>query len=318
MDIITLGLFLVAAFAGGLVSGISGFAMGLVVSGAWLHIITPSQNALLIVLCGLVTQGSGIWRVRHAIAWRTVLPFIIGGAIGVALGTALLTTVNQTTVRITMGVLLVVYSLYGLLRPSLGLVKGSMPTEVGVGVANGLIGGLTGLGGIAVTIWCQLGGGPKDSQRAIFQPVMFATFVMTAISFGFAGAYTLEAMKLYALALPALTVGIWCGLKLYGKLDDAAFRRIILVLLLAAGVSLIAPAMVRWTQNGSIAATRPPQESLITARLPLAIEPRNNCCLGETQTPRQTVHRPSSAQHSTCRGVCAWTEENIDLFLSSS
>ena len=107
MDMITLGLFLAAAFAGGLVSGISGFAMGLVVSGVWLHIITPGQNALLIVLCGLVTQGAGIWRVRHAIAWRTVLPFIIGGAIGVPLGTALLTTVNQTTVRITMGVLLV-------------------------------------------------------------------------------------------------------------------------------------------------------------------------------------------------------------------
>jgi hypothetical protein len=126
---------------------------------------------------------------------------------------------------------------------------------VGIGVANGLIGGLTGLGGIAATIWCQLRGGPKDSQRAIFQQVMFATFVMTAISLAFAGAYTLENMKLYALALPALIVGIWCGLKLYGKLDDAAFRRVILVWLLAAGVSLIAPEMVRWVRTGSIAAT---------------------------------------------------------------
>jgi hypothetical protein len=35
------------------------------------------------------------------------------------------------------------------------------------------------------------------------------------------------------------------GLKLYGKLDDAAFRRVILLLLLAAGVSLVAPAAVR-------------------------------------------------------------------------
>jgi hypothetical protein len=36
-----LALFLVAAFFGGLVSGVSGFAMGLVVSGVWLHIISP-------------------------------------------------------------------------------------------------------------------------------------------------------------------------------------------------------------------------------------------------------------------------------------
>ena len=83
MDGLNLFLFLAATFAGGLTSGLSGFAMGLVVSGVWLHIIAPEQNALLIVLCGLVTQGSGIWRIRHAINWRTVWPFIVGGGFGV-------------------------------------------------------------------------------------------------------------------------------------------------------------------------------------------------------------------------------------------
>jgi uncharacterized membrane protein YfcA len=245
MDGVTLAFFLAAAFLGGLTSGLSGFAMGLVVSGVWLHIITPEQNALLIVLCGLVTQGSGIWRVRHSINWRAVLPFIIGGAVGVAAGTALLTSVDQKVVRITMGVLLVIYSLYSLARPAITAPKGGVPAELGVGVANGLIGGLTGLGGIAVTIWCQLRGGPKDVQRAIFQPVMFATFAMSAVSLGVAGAYTIETMKLYALALPALVVGIWCGIRLYGKLDDAAFRRVILILLLASGLSLIVPTILR-------------------------------------------------------------------------
>ena len=247
MDGVTLALFLAAAFFGGLTSGLSGFAMGLVVSGVWLHIITPDQNALLIVLCGLVTQGSGIWRVRRAINWRKVLPFIIGGAIGVPAGTALLTTVDQGTLRITMGVLLILYSLYGLLRPALGPVQASLPADLGVGVANGLIGGLTGLGGVAITIWCQLRGEPKDVQRATFQPVMFMTFVMTAVSLAVAGAYTAETMKLYVLALPALVLGIWCGIKLYGKLDDAAFRRVILILLLASGISLVVPTLLKWS-----------------------------------------------------------------------
>src|SRR6476659_647843 len=100
MDTMTIGFFLAAAFFGGLTSGVSGFAMGLVVSGVWLHIITPGQNALLIVLCGLVTQGSGIWRVRHAIGWRAVWPFILGGAIGVPIGTALLTIIDQSALRL--------------------------------------------------------------------------------------------------------------------------------------------------------------------------------------------------------------------------
>lgn len=241
MDGLHLVLFLAAAFFGGLTSGLSGFAMGLVVSGVWLHIISPEQNALLIVLCGLVTQGSGIWRVRHAINWRTVAPFIVGGALGVPAGTALLATVDQSTLRLSMGILLVIYSVYSLIRPALQSLQGGVPADFSVGVANGLIGGLTGLGGIAVTIWCQPRGGPKDAQRAVFQPVMFLTFVMSAISLAVARAFTVETFKLYAFALPALVAGILCGLGLYGKLNDAAFRKIILLLLLVSGVALIVP-----------------------------------------------------------------------------
>ncbi len=242
MDGLTLIFFLTAAFFGGLISGLSGFAMGIVVSGVWLHIINPEQNAALIALSGLVTQGSGIWRVRHALSWRKVAPFIVGGAIGVPIGTILLTSLDPAKLRVGIGVLLLAFGLYGLLRPALKPARSGTGPDVGVGIANGLIGGLTGLGGIAITVWCQLVGGTKDAQRAIFQPVMFATFATSAISFGAAGLYTVETIKLYVLALPVLIGGLWCGLRLYGKLDDAGFRKVILYMLLASGLSLVVPS----------------------------------------------------------------------------
>src|SRR5437588_13027055 len=99
MDGVPLAFFLAAAFLGGLVSGLSGFAMGLVVSGVWMHIVTPDQNALLIVLYGLLTQGSGIRCVRRQMNWRAVLQFLVGGAIVVPVGTALLPTLDQGTLR---------------------------------------------------------------------------------------------------------------------------------------------------------------------------------------------------------------------------
>jgi uncharacterized protein len=173
MDGWHLALFLAATYFGGLTSGLSGFAMGLVVSGVWLHLVSPQQNALLIVLCGLVTQGFGIWRVRHAINWWTIAPYIIGGAVGIPVGIALVTTVDPDTIRFTIGVLLLAYSLYSLIRPAFKPPKASFPADLGVGVINGLIGGLTGLGGVAVTVWCQLRGGKKDELRAVFQPVLF-------------------------------------------------------------------------------------------------------------------------------------------------
>ena len=68
MDGFVLGLFLFAAFLGGFASGLAGFAMGFVVSGIWLHVITPIQTAALIAGYGLWTQGYGVWKLRQTLS----------------------------------------------------------------------------------------------------------------------------------------------------------------------------------------------------------------------------------------------------------
>jgi uncharacterized membrane protein YfcA len=241
MDGTVLGLYLLATFLGGLTNGLAGFALGLVVSGIWLHIITPIQTAILITSYGVFTQGYGIWKLRHALSWRKIAPFIIGGTVGVPVGAMLLSSINPDYMRIGIGMLLVLYSVYSLARPVFKPVQSSVPADVGIGFLNGLLGGLTGLAGIIVTVWCQLQGWPKDVQRAVFQPVLFVALAMSAVSLAVAGAATAETIKLFLFGLPFLLAGTWSGLKLYGKLDDAAFRKIILLLLLLSGLTLIVP-----------------------------------------------------------------------------
>jgi hypothetical protein len=41
-----------------------------------------------------------------------------------------------------------------------------------------------------------------------------------------------------------LLAGLWSGFKLYGKLDDAAFRKVILLLLLVSGLALVVPISI--------------------------------------------------------------------------
>jgi uncharacterized membrane protein YfcA len=86
-----------------------------------------------------------------------------------------------------------------------------------------------------------LRGVAKDAQRSIFQPVTLAAIVLSLVSLSFAGAITVETVKLYLLGLPFLLAGLWSGFKLYGRLDDAAFRKVILLLLLVSGLALIVP-----------------------------------------------------------------------------
>jgi uncharacterized protein len=244
MDGFVLGLYLLAAFLGGFASGLAGFAMGFVVSGFWLHIITPVQTTALIAGYGLCTQGYGVWKLRQTLNWRTIAPFIIGGMIGVPLGAVLLTFLNPGYVRFGVGVLLVVYSVYGLAKPAFKPHEVGAATDGGIGFLNGVLGGLTGLPGFVITVWCQMRGWTKDEQRAIFQPVILTGMMMIAISLSIAGAITIDTLKLYALGLPALLAGLWLGFRCYGKLDDATFRKLVLLPLLCSGLGLIAAQ--RW------------------------------------------------------------------------
>ena len=99
MDGTVIGLYLLATFIGGVTTGLAGFAMGLVVSGIWLHILTPMQTAALIVGYALLVQTYSIWKVRHALSWRKVTPFIVGGAAGVPVGAVLLAHINPAHLR---------------------------------------------------------------------------------------------------------------------------------------------------------------------------------------------------------------------------
>ena len=132
-------LFVFAAFAGGFVSGFSGFAMGLVVSGVWLHIITPIQTAALIAGYGLLTQGYGILKLRQALNWQKIWPLILGTTIGIPIGVILLTYINPVYLRFGVGVLLVLYTIYGLARPAFMPMKIGIAADIAIGVTNGLV-----------------------------------------------------------------------------------------------------------------------------------------------------------------------------------
>ena len=109
------------------------------------------------------------------------------------------------------------------------------------GVLSGIVGGATGLAGIVPTVWASVRGWTKDEQRAVFQPVAVAIFAGATLWLGATVPVERETLRLFVIGLPVLLVGSWAGLKLYGRLDEAAFRRVVLIVLLVSGVALTVP-----------------------------------------------------------------------------
>ena len=235
-----LAIFLAATFVGAIISGLAGFAFGLVVVGAWLHFLPPLVVTTLIVGFGMVLQSVSAWKLRRALNWKILWPFLVSGAVGVPLGVAILGVADPLIVRRGIGALLVLYAAYALLRPAMPPISGPhTPMDFTAGFLNGMLSGMTGLSGVIITIWCGLRGWPKDAQRAVFQPVIMAMFAMTAVWLGASRTMPPQAITLFLIGLPALLAGVWLGLKLYGRLDEAGFRRVVLFLLLASGVLLV-------------------------------------------------------------------------------
>ena len=97
-------------FAAAFVTGLAGFAFGIVAAAVWLHFLAPAQAAALIVAFGLIVQGVSVWKLRHAIKWPRLVPFLIGGAIGVPIGGELLRWTPPGNLRIAVGAILVMFS----------------------------------------------------------------------------------------------------------------------------------------------------------------------------------------------------------------
>ena len=239
LQILNLILFVAGTFTAALVTGVAGFAFGIVAAAVWLYFLSPAQTTALIVAYGLIVQGISVWKLRRSIKLVRLVPFLLGGAIGVPIGVELLRWTAPVTFRLSIGIVLILFSIYSLVRPQVAPVKAGKATDGAIGVLNGIVGGATGLAGIILTIWCTLRGWPRDEQRTVFQPVGVAVFLMTGFWLGGTGLIGADTLRLFVIGLPVLFAGTWVGLRLYARLDEAGFRKVVLGLLLISGLGLV-------------------------------------------------------------------------------
>lgn len=229
------------ALMAGFVQGLSGFAFGLVASSVWAWWLPPQQVAVLIVFGSLAGQLLAVFTTPRAIHGRQLMPLLVGGLCGVPLGLWLLPQLDRASFQLGVGLLLAIWC-------PLMLAAGRMPrikqahhvaAPVLVGVAGGFAGAVGGFSGVLPTLWLTLQGGSRDTLRGVIQNFNLALLSVTAVAYlglGFVQANMWPQLATVAAAtvLPGLL-----GARLYRGISNENFRRLVLVLLSAAGAVLL-------------------------------------------------------------------------------
>ncbi|MEW6218721.1 MAG: sulfite exporter TauE/SafE family protein [Thermodesulfobacteriota bacterium] len=241
-DMLTLAAIAVVFFLAGLVQGLTGFGSALVAIPLLALLVEARTAVPLCSLAGLAITGILSWQLRRHLTFTRIRPLLLGCLPGVVLGTAFLKGVDDRIFRLALGLFLVLYAGFRLAaRP-----RPARPLHplwaYGAGLATGVIGAAFSTGGPPTVIYTSLTGWSQDEIKATLSAFFLLGGLMVIAGHALAGLITSQVLALLPVAWPAVTLGVLAGARLSRRLDQTAFLRALLVLLLVMGLAMLASA----------------------------------------------------------------------------
>jgi uncharacterized membrane protein YfcA len=195
--------------------------------------------ALVDLCCAL---SVGLENPKNAVRgeWARLVPMIL---VGSALGVTLLVNLPRAAGMFLLGVFVLSYALYSLVR------RGS-PRVIHAGWAwlAGLCGGITstlfGAGGPPYAIYLSHRGLTKEQFRATMAFAVMTSISLRIVAFLITGLLLDRTVWLMALAaVPAALLGLFVANRLYRRISREALMRAVAAILLVSGGSLVVRAL---------------------------------------------------------------------------
>lgn len=232
-------LFLLGAIIAGFVQGLTGFAFGLVAMSFWVWALAPQLAAPLVVFASLWSHVISLSSEKKSYHFdkTLVLPYILAGLIGVPIGTWLLDRVEPETFKLVLGTFLMIWSPLMLFNPKFIFIqKSGKYADSFIGFLGGILGGLGGFSGALPSAWLMLKNLQKDKQRYIMRHFNFAIQVFTLSAYLIQGNIKSQHITYILVLIFAVSIPAILGAKLFYKISEIQFKKIVLSLLFASGV----------------------------------------------------------------------------------
>jgi uncharacterized protein len=224
------------------VRGMSGFGAGLVSAPLLayvlpLHVVVPMSGLLVFILFIVLAI-----RDRADVIWRELKLLALPTVAGVVAGLLLFSTLDNRPLLIMLGAFLVVYATYMLAVHAFGLPQFTLSPRwaAPLGFTGAFFDTLFGGGGgTLVVIYLHARQIGRMQFRATVATLWFIEMVARIAGYAIAGYYTREVLIMVIALIPVMWAGTWLGERLGNRVSQAAFSRLLAVLLLLSGVSLV-------------------------------------------------------------------------------
>lgn len=221
-----------------------GFGQALIAMPLLLMIV-ELKTATPLVAFVLMTIGAVIllknWRAVDLNAtWRLVL----SSCLGIPVGLFVLKAVPQELMKVFLGILVILFSIYNLTNRHLNIVKlrrvgtGSVTTYL-FGFIAGVLGVAYNTSGIVITIYATLRDWSPDRFRSTLQSYFVCAGMLILASHGLAGLWTHTILRFYVTSLPLILAAIWLGGKLNRSIPQGQFDGYVNVALVIMGILLL-------------------------------------------------------------------------------
>jgi len=236
----TLIAILAIVFIASLVRSTLGFGESLIAVPLFLFFLPVSIAVPLSVMLSILIALIIVIQDHSKIHFESAKWLILYAILGIPLGLFILIYVNETFVKIGLGCLIIVYSLYSLFGKNTLTLKQDHKIWLFIcGFLSGILGGAYGLNGPPLVVYGNLRKWTARNFRATLQAYFLPASLIGFIGYSIKGLVTINVIHYFGISLIAAIPAIFLGRYLNHKLNDQSFLNYAYWGLTAIGIVLI-------------------------------------------------------------------------------
>ena len=230
-------------FLSSAVAGLVGFGMGMMLSPLLLLVLEPQPVVLAVNSLSFVGLAMIGVKGRGEVDVGSVKPLVIAGLAGVPVGLLVLENLAPGSLKLLIGVVIVVLAVLSLSRRRVPIPKSKI-ADAAFGFGGATL--VTGLGvGIPIVAWHLFNQGLGARKIRVTIAVYYSTVAVFAIVlYVIFGIYTGERWLLNLMLLPATLAGFWVASRLVGRMKESMLRFAVVAVIIISGLTLLIRELV--------------------------------------------------------------------------